>query len=210
MHRRGSIAESRECRSTIDTLLARGCEIALHGLWHLDEGGVSGSPQKYFARNILSAGEAEFAVLGAQQAQHRIEQGLAVLDRCSWPAMGFVPPAWQMSRQARSVLASFKFEYATSLGSMTRVASGEAWSVPAVVLSARSGWRRTLSIQFMRRRVAQLAATPAVRVALHPRDADYDQTFHAWRELLEQLLSDRRPVTKSAMCRALTADVTSK
>jgi uncharacterized protein len=204
-HRRTFIHEAGEWRARIDALLSAGCEIALHGFWHVDEGGASGSLRTALARRVLSAGEAEFAAIDAEEARARIERGLDLIQKCGWPARGFVPPAWQISRQAAAVLGEFPFEYTTSLGSVTHIPGDRKWSVPCLGLSARSALRRGLSGLWIKWRLAQLANAPVVRVALHPLDAHYDSTRALCDVLLEHVLRDRQPVTKSALCRALLA-----
>ncbi len=203
MHRREPIDVSTEWRRVVDRLLSRGCEIALHGMWHLDDGGPSPSIRAFVARHLLTAGEAEFAALDQADARRRIELGLTLLHRCGWQARGFVPPAWQISAPARSVLASFRFQYTTDLRSITHLPTGARANVPCLVFSARSALRRAVSTQWMTRRLAQLDAAPALRIALHPIDARYDSTLATWRRLLETVLRDHYPVTKSELCRAL-------
>jgi uncharacterized protein len=202
MHRRQRMDEPGPWRATIDTLLSRGCEIALHGLWHVDDGGRSSSLSTFLSRRLLTAGEAEFAALDAATARSRIETGLAVLHRCGWHPRGFVPPAWQIDARACSVLSEFPFEYVTRLGSITRLPDGERLNVPCLTFSARSALRRRVSTRLMTWRLRQLAAVPALRIALHPADAYHSSTLQAWHELLEAALRDRQPVTKSMLVRS--------
>jgi len=203
MHRRAPIDESPAWRPLVDRVLARGGEIALHGLWHVDDGGPSPSLGAFFARRFLTAGEAEFAALDAPSARSRIDKGLAMLRSCGWRAAGFVPPAWQISAAARGVLAEFGFGYTTTAGTITVLPSGAHWSVPCLGFSARSALRRAVSRLWIGRQVRRLAREPALRVALHPVDAEHDSTFESWREFLGALLRDRRAVTKSELCAAL-------
>jgi hypothetical protein len=205
MHRGTSVDESMECRRLVDRVLARGGELALHGLWHLDEGGASPSLRVAIERRALSAGEAEFAAIDRTDARRRIETGLTVLRRCDWEPRGFVPPAWQMSAEAAAVLPEFPFEYTTSLGSMTRLPTQQRWSVPCLGFSARSALRRGLSVRWVRWRLAQLHEAPELRIALHPLDVCNRSTLAAWREVLQMVLRDRHPVTKSELCRAVAS-----
>lgn len=204
MHRRAPIDESPGWRPLVDRVLSRGGEIALHGLWHLDDGGRSPSVGAFFARRFLTAGEAEFVALDAENARARIEKGLAMLRACNWQAAGFVPPAWQISAAARGVLGEFGFGYTTTAGTVTALPSGARWSVPCLGFSARSALRRALSRAWIGREVRRLTGAPAVRIALHPIDAEHESTFESWREFLEAVLRDRRAVTKSALCAALS------
>ena len=204
MHRRAPIDAAPEWRPLVDGVLARGGEIALHGLWHLDDGGPSPSLGAFLARRLLTDGEAEFAALDARDARERIEKGLGMLRSCGWQAAGFVPPAWQISAAARAVLADFGFGYTTTAGTVTALPSGTRWNVPCLGFSARSALRRAGSRIWIGRKVRRLAGAPALRIALHPIDAEHESMFESWREFLEAVLRDRRAVTKSALCAALS------
>ena len=203
MHRRAAIDEAPAWRPLVDRVLAGGGEIALHGLWHLDDGGKSPSLGAFFARHLLTAGEAEFAALDAPSARARIEEGLAMLRRCGWQAAGFVPPAWQISAAARGVLTEFGFGYTTTAGTVTALPSGTRWNVPCLGFSARSALRRAVSRLWIGMQVHRLAGVPALRIALHPIDAEHESMFESWREFLATALRDRRAVTKTELCAAL-------
>jgi len=156
-------------------------------------------------RRFLSAGEAEFAAIDRNDARRRLETGIALLRRCGWKPHGFVPPAWQMSKGAAAVLPEFPFEYATSLGSVIRLPSQQRWSVPCLGFSARSALRRGVSIRWIRSRLARLNEATELRIALHPLDACHRSTLAAWHEILQTVLQEHQPLTKSELCRALLA-----
>jgi hypothetical protein len=202
-HRRAPIDGSPGWRDAVDRTLERGGEIALHGLWHLDDGGQSPTLRAWLARRFLTAGEAEFSALGAPDARKRIERGLELLRRCGWQPVGFVPPAWQISEAAGSVLADFGFRYTTTSRAITALPTGARFPVPCLGFSSRSGLRRALSLRWNARQLERLRAAPALRIALHPIDARYAETIDGWRRFLEAVLRDRRAVTKSELCSVL-------
>ena len=202
-HHRAPIDAPSSWRHVVDRALERGAEIALHGLWHLDDGGRSPTFRASLARRFLTAGEAEFAALGAAEARARIDSGLRMLRACGWEAAGFVPPAWQISDAARSVLPDFGFRYTTTLRTITALPTGPRLAVPCLGFSSRSRMRRALSLRWNRRQLAKLRRAPALRIALHPIDARYTETLAGWRGLIEDALRDRRAVTKSDLCAAL-------
>lgn len=202
-HRRAPIDASPEWRDAVDRTLARGGEIALHGLWHLDDGGRSPTLRASLARRFLTEGEAEFSALDASDARQRIERGLAMLQSCGWEPVGFVPPAWQISEAAGSVLADFGFRYTTTSRAITALPTGARFAVPCLGFSSRSGLRRALSLRWNARQLQRLRAAPALRIALHPIDARHAETIDGWRRFLEAVLRDRRAVTKSELCSAL-------
>jgi len=203
VHRRAPIDASSGWRDVVDRAIASGAEIALHGLSHLDDGGRSPTLRAFFARRFLTAGEAEFASLGAAEARERIERGLEMLRHCGWDAAGFVPPAWQISDAARSVLADFGFRYTTTLRTITALPTGARFAVPCLGFSSRSALRRTLSLRWNGWQLEQLGGAPALRIALHPIDARHPETLDGWRRFLEAALRDRRAVTKSELCATL-------
>jgi hypothetical protein len=63
--------------------------------------------------------------------------------------------------------------------------------------------RRALSLRWNARQLERLRAAPALRIALHPIDAQYAETIDGWRRFLEAVLRDRRAVTKSELCSEL-------
>jgi hypothetical protein len=181
--------------------LSRGDELALHGYTHIDDGPAPASVANWFARRILTAGEAEFASLGKSEARARIETGLELFAACGWQPAGFVPPAWQISAAALEALREFSgsLQYTSTLGSISALPEGRSFDVPCLGYSARSRARRALSIAWNRLRLARLEAEPLLRIALHPVDAEHDNTLAAWRTLLLRTLRDRKPVTKSML-----------
>lgn len=202
-HNRAPIDASSGWRDAVDSALERGAEIALHGLAHLDDGGRSPTLGAFFRRRFLTDGEAEFAALGAAEARARIERGLEMLRSCGWDAAGFVPPAWQISDAARSVLADYGFRYTTTLRTIAALPADTRFTVPCLGFSSRSGLRRAASLRWNGWQLERLRGAPALRIALHPIDARYAETLDGWRGILEVALRDRRAVTKSDLCMAL-------
>jgi len=124
-----------------------------------------------------------------------------LLPRCGWQAVGFVPPAWQISAPARAVLSEFPFRYSSTTGTLRRLPSDIAYRVPCLGFSARTALRRWLSIKYNMARLNSLRSAPLLRIALHPADAAYSATLTAWRSIIHQVLSDRVAVTKERLLR---------
>ncbi|HEY6943202.1 DUF2334 domain-containing protein, partial [Dokdonella sp.] len=104
-HRRGAIDADRAFRRAIDARVARGDELALHGLVHLDEATPPRRALDRLRRRVLTAGEGEFAALDEGEALARIDAGLERFSRCGWAARGFVAPAWLRGAGTRAALA---------------------------------------------------------------------------------------------------------
>jgi len=124
-----------------------------------------------------------------------------LLPRCGWQAVGFVPPAWQISVPAQAVLSEFPFRYSSTTGTLRRLPSDIAYRVPCLGFSARTALRRWLSIKYNMARLNSLRSAPLLRIALHPADAAYSATLTAWRSIIHQVLSDRVAVTKERLLR---------
>ncbi|HEY0232012.1 MAG TPA: hypothetical protein VGC55_12235, partial [Dokdonella sp.] len=69
---------------------------------------------------------------------------------------------------------------------------------PVISASARSAWRRWASRHWFAAARRAHAATPLLRIALHPADAQHAELLDAWRKLMRPLLDTRTALTKSA------------
>lgn len=190
------LEESVACRRWIDACITRGAEVALHGYRHRDDGPEPITAREWLQRRVLTQSEGEFATLNVRHARERIQQGLAMFQRCGWNVAGFVPPAWLMSRQVVPALRALALDYCTDGAGFHRIGTAEHLRVPVIGTSARSGWRRIASRAWLAARVRGLAATDCVRVALHPEDARHADMRAAWQSVLETLLASRQPFTK--------------
>jgi predicted deacetylase len=198
-HGGSAITEHAVWRRWVDVRLARGDEIALHGLRHRDESPAPTTPAAWFARRVLTDSEAEFAAIGLADARRRIESGLALLERCGWQARGFAAPAWQMNVATRSILADFPFAYTSTRNTLYELPTWRPTAIDSLGFSVRAAWRRSLSKHWNVLKARVSHADSALRVALHPADALYPEMMDTWHHLLHALLSDRVAVTKSQL-----------
>jgi predicted deacetylase len=195
-HHRGGLARSPAFRRAIDARLGVGDEVALHGFFHRDDGRLSRTPMEWFRRQVLTAGEAEFAALSADQARARLAAGLDALHACGWPVHGFVAPAWQLGQRARTVLAEFPFEYTTTRTDIWRLPSWQRISALSLVYSVRGRVRRRLSMIWNDGLARRLRSDRLLRISLHPADAAFPDVLEHWRRLILSAARDREPVTK--------------
>lgn len=197
-HYHGNIRMDRDpaWRAWIEERAAKGDELALHGYFHTDDGPPAVTPREWFARRVLTDGEAEFSALSAAVAQCRIEHGLQLFASCGWSACGFVPPAWQLGQAAGTVLRAFALAYTTTRTQLIRIGSQDAWHSPALSLSGRSELRRRCSRLYANRWCVQYRCEPFVRLALHPADAHHPELLQTWVVVLQRVLADRNLVTK--------------
>jgi predicted deacetylase len=196
-HGRTGIDRDTAFRHTIDTRLARGDEVALHGLRHRDEAAPSRSPADWFRRRILTANEGEFAALTRAEATSRIERGLELLQGLGWPVRGFVAPAWLMSAGTRSALQASGLDYATTHTALLDLRGELRIQAPCLTASPHSPWRRAASRFWLERYAMLTKSTPLVRLGLHPADAHHAGLVAQWKDLIARLGTTRDALTKS-------------
>lgn len=201
-HRNGGRVPDWYARA-LDRRLERGDELALHGCTHLDDGPLPRTPADFVRRRLLTAGEGEFAALGAGAARVRMERGRAWFAARGWPLHGFVAPAWLLGPGAWTALDSQPFDYTTTRTAFHLFRPRVAVRAPCIVYSARSAWRRALSIARNRELAARLAQSPLARIALHPADAAWPAIVADVQRFVERLLDGRFPMTKRAFARQL-------
>lgn len=187
----------------LEKLLAEGHELALHGYTHQEPLPIRGNPYSYLLRTVYTQREGEFAALTAAEARHRIAMGLAWFRQRNWPVRGFVAPAWLMGPGCWSVLPEFPFEYTTTLGRFYFLSPGEFSAKrtglfsPSLVYTARNAAGRLFSSQWISFLGQLRSHAPLMRLSLHPRDARYPTLLRHAAKVLEQLLQERRAVTKA-------------
>jgi predicted deacetylase len=178
--------------------LARGDEVALHGLYHLDDSPPPRKPRGWIERRMLTQSEGEFAALDEARCRERLERGLDAMRRLGWPVSGFVAPAWLLGEQARAALSGFPLRYTTTRNGIYRLPEWSFTAAPALTYSARSAWRRAMSRALVEAQYAAARSQPLLRIALHPVDAKHTHVVAHWKDLIGRALDERTPLTKAA------------
>lgn len=195
-HRRNPPDASPDFCRLLDTRLARGDELILHGCYHADEAPPPRSPRDWFMRRVFTH-EGEFYPLDEDEAMHRLEAGMALFSRLGWPLHGFVPPAWLLGPGARRALARSGLTYTSDPGHFYLLPDYHRIEAPGLVWSARSAWRRGMSRVVSEQMLRRHHQAPLLRLGLHPVDMRHRLSREYWLDLLIRLLRDgRRPMTK--------------
>lgn len=187
--------------------LAAGDELALHGLYHLDEAPPARGLRDRLLRNVWTTGEGEFAALPADEARWRISQGLDWFSQRAWPVAGFVAPAWLLGPGAREALADFSLSYTTTLQDFHLLQQQCVLRAPSLFYSARNPAGRWLSCRANSVLASQRAGDlqlPLVRLGLHPADASFPRLVRHFQGVLRLLLRHRVGMTKAAFARQQT------
>jgi predicted deacetylase len=196
----GRAAPAPAMERALGAALAQGHELALHGYTHLDSAPAPagmGSLGSRFLRTVYTRGEGEFAAIGEDEARERIALGLAWFAERGWPVAGFVPPAWLLGEAAWRALREFPFAYTTTMGHFHLLPEQRALWSPALVYTARNAAGRMVSPRVNGAMAMLMAASPLVRLSLHPPDARYPALVRHAQGLVERLLAGRVPRTKA-------------
>ncbi len=193
-HHRGRITGDGAFLRAIDARLARGDELALHGLHHLDEGPVARTPREWLRRRVRTLSEGEFAATDAQVSAERIARGLAECFTAGWRVRGFVPPAWLLGPGARSVLASFGFTYTALRDHLVALPGWQPVRTTTLSYAAFSTWRRALSRPALDLQLRHAPRELPLRLAMHPIDVRYPGVVEHWERMLVAALATRTPM----------------
>jgi len=195
-HHRGRIDRFPDFIRAVESRLARGDEVALHGYYHLDEVPPPASPTDWFARRVLTRGEGEFYRLKLQDGLARLERGRLLFEQLGWPVQGFVPPAWLLGKAARQALNNFDFSYTTTRTGLYRLPRWSfVWS-PSLVYSVGSLWRHAMSETL--NTLIRHSCPEVLRVSMHPADVRCERALAHWEGVLTALLPHCTALTKAA------------
>ncbi|MDQ6618416.1 MAG: polysaccharide deacetylase family protein [Pseudomonadota bacterium] len=198
-HRMGRITRHPRFIRALDARIARGDEVVLHGLHHLDEGPVARSPREWLSRRVRTLSEGEFAATDRTITAERVARGLAEFASAGWRTQGFVPPAWLLGKDACAALGGFSFSYVALRGAWHRLPDWHAIPTTTLSYAAFSDWRRALSRPVLDYAFARAPRERPLRLAIHPVDARYENVLAHWRRLVESALRERRAMSAAAI-----------
>jgi predicted deacetylase len=195
-HRRNRLEDHPEFCRMLDSRLARGDELILHGCHHADEAPAPRSPRDWFMRRVFTY-EGEFYPLDQVESARRLQHGIELFARQQWPLHGFVAPAWLLGPGARCALATTGLTYTSDPGHLYLLPDYTAVDAPGLVWSARSAWRRGMSRLLGEQMLNRHRRASVLRLGLHPVDMRHEFSRRYWLNLLTRLLEDgRQPMTK--------------
>lgn len=171
-HRKWPIAGDRRFGAWLRGRAEAGCEMFLHGMFHVKHPSQSGS--EGWRERHLTAGEGEFASLPEPQARARMADGRKLMeDIIGRPLAGFIAPAWLYGEGARRAVSAEGFAIAEDHFRVWSPRSGATLARgPVVTYASRSPGRIRSSLIWSRAATTLLAPLPTVRLAVHPHDTD--------------------------------------
>ncbi|MDY7561748.1 polysaccharide deacetylase family protein [Pseudomonas sp. 10B1] len=196
-HKRNPLGIDLHFQRVLESRVARGDELALHGYYHCDDSPPPKTPREYFMRRILTW-EGEFYALDHDHALARLQAGVELFERLGWPLHGFVAPAWLMSDGTREALRAMHFSYTSDSQNLFQLPDFSKIAAPGMVWSARSAWRRGVSKLVSDRLEIMFQKAQVIRLGLHPVDMRHPFSRNYWLKLLQRLIDGgRTPMTKA-------------
>jgi predicted deacetylase len=191
----------------LDSRLARGDELALHGYFHVDDAPAPRTLPEWFARRVLTRSEGEFAALDTRAAAWRIGRGVALFERLGWPLAGFVPPAWLLSDGARRAIAhcAHGFDYVTVRSGIYHLPAWRFERTANLCYSPDTALRRAVSRAVIGHELRRANGVPLLRISLHPQDVRGEGVLRHWQGLIAEALAARTAVTKRDWVRGFRA-----
>ena len=207
-HYRDPIAKDKRFVAALEARLARGDELALHGLHHRDDEAAPRTLRGFIERRVLTRKEGEFAALNEPAAAWRLERGIDAFRALRWPLYGFVPPAWLLGAASRAAIdrCGYPFRYVSARRGLYRLPQWRFVRTANLCYSPDTAWRRALSRALIRAELLRAKRRSLLRVSLHPQDARFAHVIAHWRALIEQMLALRVPVTKERWIASLEAE----
>ncbi|MGJ8523255.1 hypothetical protein R84981_001952 [Carnimonas sp. R-84981] len=187
-HHQSATFEDPAFLDLLESRLAKGDELVLHGYYHCDDAPAPKTVRDYYMRRLYTY-EGEFYPIDEQQARERLERGIELFAQRRWPLDGFVAPAWLMGEGTRKALKELPFRYTSDPGHFYELPSFTAHRVPTLVWSARAAWRRAMSKVVNDVSKWQYRQLPTIRMGLHPIDMRFDSSREYWHRCVEQLLN---------------------
>lgn len=173
-------------------LADQGAALVAHGYTHrmVEQ---PGTPIAWLVARWFARGEGEFAACSAAEAERRLALAAAIFSRAQLDArlLGFVPPAWLLSRGAAAAVAAQGFAFCERFTGLVRgdrvlarrlIGWGSRTAVEAI---ATSGWAW---VQSRRARVD-------TRVAVHPPDIRRGVTRRSLVRTVRALATRLEPVS---------------
>ena len=181
---------------------AGGAQLIMHGYSHRMSGRCLG-PRALFWAHGFARGQGEFFRADATETRRRIDLGKAILLRSGLAsaATSFVPPAWLLSNEARSVVLANGFDCHEELGGI----------VTSQGLRARRlvGWGSLNPLEaWVTRCWAALQVRRGdadTRLAIHPADMTRTRTIDSIRAALRNLLPRSAPMSYRTFLRSLSS-----
>ena len=158
---------TRKLRQWVDA----GCELFLHGYYHLDRCNIDRMQNSFRGRHMTD-GEGEFLSIDVQTAMQLLCEGRKMVeDVTGKPVTGFIAPAWLYGDDALEAIQKAGFFLAEDHFRIWNPQGGKVYARgPVISYATRSRLRLLSSLAFSRLAVPILPVQKIARLAIHPND----------------------------------------
>ena len=169
-------------------------DLCLHGYYHQAKP-VRGNWYQRLMGNVYTTGEGEFFQLSKEEANEKLEKGLALFNEHGLPIYGFTAPAWLVSKGAKSAIKNFGFQYNTLWKGVELPTINTFLKAPTLVYSSRNAWRRFVSKIWVSLFHRINKHTHILRLSVHPIDFEHPDIEAHLYKVLEKALRTRSTST---------------
>ena len=194
-HRRGLISDDPGFAGWLREKCDAGHEAVVHGFYHLRESRGTDGPWKRLVTRSYTAGEGEFYDLDEASAGKLLAAGRAAFDACGVPYCGFIAPAWLLGPEAELAVRRAGFAYTTRIAAVSDLLANQTHASRSLVWSVRAGWRRACSVVWNAALDRATAASPLLRVGIHPPDWDHPAIRKQILQIVSKALPGRQATT---------------
>ena len=195
----------------IKELKKTGCELAQHGYYHL-----APTKQKYagligwLMGEFVAVGMAEFQNLTYAEAFERIIKGHEILTDSGLNAVGFIPPWWQVSKEAENAIIDskvFNYYMATDCWNLfgrfsavpiTDLKTGKIHQSREICFEPRDKFADyfTKSLAYI---ITKCEQQKTIRFGIHPPDIRNEELFDYILNKIQEAKKDREIATYSEL-----------
>jgi predicted deacetylase len=169
-HHRGKAIENARFISWLRELEEVGHEVVIHGYFHERPRRNGEGLREKFLTRFYTRDEGEFFDLDYDEALLRITRARDEFRSAKLSPIGFIAPAWLLSREAEDAAREAGMQYTTRLGSVTDLLTGETQPARSLVYSTRAAWRQTASLAWNAALVRCAEMRDLIRLSIHPAD----------------------------------------
>ncbi len=197
-HRGRPILEDAHFLEWLRAQARSGHEIVTHGYRHQRPRRSNETWLERMTTRVYTVDEGEFYDLDRATASALVAKGNTELRQIGLEPRGFIAPAWLLSTAAEEALRELGVDYTARLGSVLDLQTGRSLASQSLVWSVRSRWRRQISRAWNAFLFGRLAASPLMRISLHPGDLNHRAVWRQVCALVTRALEDREPLTYHA------------
>ena len=178
-HGRGHFGKDAAFCEWLRSRVASGDEAVIHGYFHKRAVRDSESLATRIITRCYTSGEGEFFDITQDSARERAGRALGEFRSAGLSPCGFIAPAWLLSREGECALREVGIRYTTRLREVRDLTLGHRWKSQSLCWSARSAWRRMMSLAWNAHIFRREKNAPLMRIAIHPCDLAHPRI---WRQ----------------------------